>query len=138
MGTYRHLERDIAEQSTSRSREMEPEEYLYLLYLQRWEREAPPDKHAELLDGIEAKNTQTARMVKVLQMLTGCQDQSMRKLEERTKRPSDGRSNVSRDSSWMREPYEIGKGWYFEGCMSLPGTNRRLLELLPRLGLSEP
>ena len=77
---------------------MDPEEYLYLSILLRWEREAPPDRHEGFLDGIPAKNTQTARMVKVLQLLTAgvCQDQAMRKLEEHTKRPSDGRSYVSR------------------------------------------
>jgi hypothetical protein len=116
---------------------MDPEEYLYLSILLRWEREAPPDRHEGFLDGIPAKNTQTARMVKVLQMLTAgvCQDQAMRKLEEHTKRPSDGRSYVSRDSSWMQQPYEIGKGWYFEGNMSLL-EKQKILDGLPGLGLS--
>ena len=59
----------------------------------------------------------------------------MRKLEEHTKRPSDGRSYVSRRLSWMQQPYEIGKGWYFEGNMSLL-EKQKILDGLPGLGLS--
>ena len=50
-----------------------PEEYLYLHMLLRWERTAPPDKCLGTLDNEPAKNTQTARMAKVLQMVTGLQ-----------------------------------------------------------------
>jgi hypothetical protein len=59
----------------------------------------------------------------------------MNKLEDRTTRPSDGRSHVSIDSGWMGEPYEIGNGWYFEGRMSLL-DKKGILESFPQLGLS--
>src|SRR6266496_2623831 len=95
-----------------------PEEYLYLAMLSRWECNAPSDGHMGMLDDKPARNTQTARMVKVLQMLTGLRDPSLAKLMKHTER-KDGRSYISMDAGWMKEGYEIGKGWYFEGCMSL-------------------
>ena len=86
-----------------------PEEYLYLHYLSQWERTAPADGHEGQLDDKPARNTQTARMVKLLQMLTGPYGAPLKKLEKHTER-RDGRSYISKDSSWMREPYELGKG----------------------------
>ena len=81
-----------------------------------------------------AKNTQTARIVKVLQLLTDIRDAPLTKLENHTKR-KDGRSYISKDASWMKERYEIRKGWYFEGCMSL-ADKTKILHALPQLGLS--
>lgn len=77
-----------------------PEEYLYLVMLSRWERTAPTDGHWGKLDDRPAQNTQTARMVKVLQLLTGLHNPSLRKLEKHTER-RDGRSYISKDSSWI-------------------------------------
>jgi hypothetical protein len=111
-----------------------PEEYLYLHYLCRWERTAPDDRRWGQLDDKRAQNTQTARMVKVLQMLTGLNDRPLRKLAKHTER-KDGRSYISKDSSWMEEPYELGKGWYFNGCMSLADKSK-ILHSLPQMGLS--
>ncbi|MGY8683732.1 hypothetical protein Q2941_39040 [Bradyrhizobium sp. UFLA05-153] len=112
---------------------MDPEEYLYLLALLRWETTAPPDGHEALLDGTLAKNTQTARMVRVLRLL-GLDDQGQKKLERNTQR-KDGRSYISRDASWMNQPTELGEGWYFEGNMSLP-DKKKILDDLSKLGLS--
>jgi hypothetical protein len=114
---------------------MDPEEYLYLSFLSRWERNAPPDGHDGLLDGVLTKNTQTARMVKVLRMLAGPDYQKLKTLERETKRSRGGGSYVSQDSNWMRNPSEIGKGWYFEGNMSLP-DKKTILHDLPTWGLS--
>jgi hypothetical protein len=72
---------------------MEPEEYLYLHVLLRWERDAPPDRHEGLLDGTFAKNTQTARIVNVLKLVTGLDDQQLKKLERSSER-RDGRSYI--------------------------------------------
>jgi hypothetical protein len=47
----------------------------------------------------------------------------------------DGRSYISKDAAWMKERYKLGKGLYFEGCMSLVGK-QRILQSLPQLGLS--
>jgi hypothetical protein len=57
------------------------------------------------------------------------------KLKKRTERSIDRRSYISKDSSWMKEPHEIGRGWYFEGCMSLD-EKKKILHSLPQLGLS--
>jgi hypothetical protein len=70
-----------------------PEEYLYLHYLSQWERTAPVNGSWGQLDDNPAENTQTARMVRVLQMLTGLHDPPLRKLEKHTQR-RDGRSFV--------------------------------------------
>jgi hypothetical protein len=87
-----------------------------------------------MLDGSPEKNTQTARVAKVLQIMTGLSEEAMLKLEKHTKR-QDGRSYISKDAGWMREPYVLGKGWYFEGCMSL-SDKQKVLHALPQLGLS--
>jgi len=111
-----------------------PEEYLHLYMLLRWERTAPPDGCLGTLDDEPAKNTQTARMAKVLQMVTDLHDLPMEKLRKETER-KDGRSYISKDAAWMKERYKLGKGWYFEGCMSLV-DKQRILQSLPQLGLS--
>ena len=113
-----------------------PEEYLYLAVLERWERTAPSDGHDGVFDGKPASNTQTARIVKVLRMLTGLHDLELKKLQRHTER-RDGRSNISKDAHWMRQRYELGKGWYFEGNMSL-ADKKKILDALPKLGLSSP
>jgi hypothetical protein len=100
----------------------------------RWVDTAPKDGGWGVQLGGDKQNTQTLRMVKVLQMLTAARDPPMRKLEKHTER-RDGRSYISKDSSWMRERCEIGKGWYFEGCMSL-ADKKKILHSLPHLGLS--
>ncbi len=72
-----------------------PEEYLHLYMLLRWERTAPPDGCLGTLDDEPAKNTQTARMAKVLQMVTDLHDLPMEKLRKETER-KDGRSYIQR------------------------------------------
>ena len=111
-----------------------PEEYLYLHMLLRWERTAPPDKCLGTLDNEPAKNTQTARMAKVLQMVTGLSDLPMEKLRKETER-KDCRSTISKDAAWMEARYKLGKGWSFEGCMSLV-DKQRIRQSLPQLVLS--
>ena len=103
-----------------------PEEYLYLYVLLRWEHTAPPDGCLGTLDDEPAKNTQTARMAKVLQMVTSLHDLPMEKLRKETER-KDGRSYISKVAAWMKERYKLGKSWYFEGCMSL--VDKSLLQL---------
>jgi len=67
-------------------------------------------------------------------LIAGLSVASYERLERITKR-NDGRSNVSKDSSWMREPHEIAKGWYLEGCMSLI-EKQSVLKRLPEIGLA--
>ena len=67
-----------------------------------------------------------------LDRVFGLQDPPLTKLEKHTER-RDGRSYVSKDASWMKEPYEVGRGWYFEGCMSL-AEKKKILHALPKLG----
>ena len=49
----------------------------------------------------------------------------------------DGDSYISKGSSWMKEPVEIGDGWFFEGCTSLP-QKRDVLGTLSKIGYSTP
>lgn len=111
-------------------------EVLYLGYMLRWERTAPPDGHkGERLDGTQARNTQISRLVRVLTMVAaGAEERVFKTLEARTRR-TDGNSYISRDQSWMREPAELYHGWFFEGCTSLE-QKREILEPLRFLGLS--
>lgn len=115
---------------------LKPQEYLYLHYFSEWEKTAPKDGHLGLLKGRgPVKNTQTARLCRLLTMIVSpiTIDADFQKLARRTQR-KDGRSNVSKDRSWMREPYEITKGWYFEGCMNLL-EKQAIIKALPELGL---
>jgi hypothetical protein len=115
-----------------------PQEYFYLFHLIRWEGTAPPDGHMGTLNGRDVENSQTARMARLLTLIVAGNpadiDASFRKLERETRRRSDGNSYVSKDKNWMREPYEITGGWYFEGNMSL-NDKQAIIEKLPRLGL---
>jgi hypothetical protein len=111
------------------------EEYFYLFRLSEWERTAPPDGHkGELRNGRAQRNTQTARMGLLLKLIDDTSDKVFRKLERRTERRN-GRSYISKDASWMEEPYELSRGWYFEGCMSLE-DKKAILGDLPTLGLT--
>jgi len=51
-----------------------PEEYFYHALLYFWERTAPKDRHWGTMDGKRAQNTQTARMARLLIILTGLDD----------------------------------------------------------------
>ena len=96
-----------------------PEEYWYLHCLSRWEKTAPPESHQGVkVSGQIEENTQTARVAYLLKMVDNGNGKTFRRLEERTQR-KDGRSYISKDRSWMRQPYELNRGWYLEGNMSL-------------------
>src|SRR4051812_39959829 len=87
------------------------QEYLCLYHLSKWEDTAPPDKHMGTLAGRgDVKNTQTARMSRLLTLVVAVNpadmDASFEKLIKRTQR-KDGNSYISKDKSWMTEPYEI-------------------------------
>ena len=115
-----------------------PQEYRYLDYFSKWEETAPRDGHRGTLDGRFVRNTQTARMGTLLALVVAGNtadsiELAFQKLARHTWR-KDGNSYVSKDTSWMREPYEIARGWYFEGCMSLV-DKQAIIKELPRLGL---
>lgn len=110
-------------------------ELLYLSLMLRWERTAPPDRHRGLLDGVPEGNTQTSRFAYVLRKIAaGSEDWFYPALSERTRR-NDGRSYVSKDASWMIEPYPLSSGWFFEGCTSLP-QKQSFVQELTKLGFS--
>ncbi len=118
-----------------------PQEYLYLHMLAKWEKTAPPDRHKETLDGRPASNTQGARMARLLTVVVAGHtadsiDATLQKLERRNERKN-GASDISKDKSWMREPCEITRGWYFEGCMSLR-DKQAIIKDLPSVGLISP
>ena len=112
-----------------------PEEYFYLYLLSQWQRTAPPEKHqGETTGGLEKPNTQTTRMAWLLWLVAGPFDARFEKLAKRTEL-KDGRSYVSNDPTWMNNPCEIGRGWFFEGNMSL-SDKQSILKDLPLLGLA--
>lgn len=110
-------------------------EYLYLDLMLRWERSAPPNGHAGRLDGKVARNTQITRMAYILRKIAlGQEENTYQQLSVHSRR-NDGKSYVSKDSSWMTEPYPLSDGWYFEGCTSLK-QKQEILRHLTRLDLS--
>lgn len=112
-------------------------EYLYFVLMLRWESQAPPDKHEGLLDGEPARNTQIARMGYILHKIAvGRYEVQTYQTLARYSRRNDGRSYVSTDSSWMKEPYLLSKGWYFEGCTSLK-QKQDIVQGLTRAGISQ-
>jgi len=110
-------------------------EYLYLALMLRWEKDAPPDRHQGLLDGEIARNTQIARMAYILKKIAAGQEERAYKLLCLNSRRDDGKSYVSQDFSWMKEPYPLSCGWYFEGCTSLI-QKQEILQCLTKLDLS--
>ena len=110
-------------------------EYLYLALMLRWEKSAPPDKHEALLDGEPARNTQITRMAYILRKIAAGQEERTYLLLSRYSRRNHGKSYVSRDSSWMTEPYPLSSGWFFEGCTSLI-QKQEVLRHLTKLDLS--
>ncbi len=110
-------------------------EYLYLGLMLDWEKSAPLDKHEGLLDGKPTRNTQISRMAYILKMIALGQEERTYQFLSRHSRRNDAKSYVSRDSSWMTEPYPLAKGWFLEGCMSLP-QKQGILQHLTKLDLS--
>jgi hypothetical protein len=74
-------------------------------------------------------------MVYVLQKVAaGSENKCFRQLEIHTRR-NDGLSYISNNWQRMKGPKEISKGWYFEGCTSLP-QKQGILQNLTKLGMS--
>ncbi len=113
----------------------DPVEVLYLVLMLRWERSAPPDQHEGLLDDQPERNTQITRLAYVLRKVAaGTGDRVFTKLERFTRR-DDGHSYVSKDSTWMIQPYPLARGWSFESCTSL-NQKQAILQQLTRVGVS--
>jgi hypothetical protein len=114
-----------------------PEEVLYVALMLRWENVGVPDRASCTLDGEPAINSQIERMAYVLGKLGASTDGGrFQTLAVHTRR-DDGGSYISRDSSRMGNPKEIGDGWFFEGNTSLP-QKREILHALSYAGYSTP
>lgn len=110
-------------------------EILYLGMMLRWERTGPPDGHLGELDGEPRRNSQMARLARVLKLVaSGDESCVFNHLAARTQR-RDGPSYVSRERPRMNEPVDLLDGWYLEGCTSLE-QKREILEALRELELS--
>jgi hypothetical protein len=111
-------------------------EILYLSLMYRWETSAPEDGKQGLLDGKPFRNTQMSRFAYVLGKITaGRQEQEIYNALARHTRKQDGKSYVSEDTSWMKQPFELTGGWFFEGCESFP-QKQKIVESLTKVGLS--
>lgn len=110
-------------------------EYLYLGLMLRWEETAPPDRHKALLDGEPARNTQITRFAYIIRKIAAGQEERVYQNLTRHSRRNDGHSYISRDSSWMEEPYPLSNGWHFEGCTNL-SQKQDILQSLTHLGIS--
>lgn len=110
-------------------------EYLYLGLMLRWEDTAPPDRHEALLDGSPARNTQITRFAYIVRKIAAGQEKRVYQKLARYSRRNDGHSYVSKDFSWMKEPYSLSSGWYFEGCTNL-SQKQDILRSLTHLGIS--
>ncbi len=113
------------------------EELLWLALMLRWEKAGVPNHDHCTLDGKPAINSQKERMAYILRKLgAGADEGRFRTLSVHTRR-QDGGSYISKDSSWMEEPVDIGDGWFFEGCTSLR-QKRDHLGALSKVGYSTP
>ncbi len=111
------------------------EECLWLALMLRWENAGVPDQASCTLDGKPAINSQIERMAYILRKLgAGADEGRFQTLAVHTRR-LDGRSYISKDSSWMKEPVDMGDGWFFEGCTSLR-QKRDVLGALSKIGYS--
>ncbi len=110
-------------------------EYLYLVLMLKWEKNAPPDGRKGFLDDEPARNTQVTRMAYILNKIAAGQVDRTYQLLSRHSRRKDGESSVSKNASWMKQRHPLSKGWYFEGCTSLD-QKQAILRHLTELGLS--
>jgi hypothetical protein len=114
-----------------------PEEALWLMLMLRWENASVPDLASCTLDGKPILNSQIQRMTYILRKIgAGIDEGRFRTLSVHTRR-QDGRSYISKDSSWMEDAVDIGDGWFFEGCTNLP-QKRSILGALSKVGYSVP
>ena len=110
-------------------------EYLYLALMLKWEENAPADRHEGLLDNVPTRNTQITRMGYILRKIAAGQEERTYQLLSRYSHRNDGKAYVSKDSSWMIEPYPLSNDWFFEGCTSLV-QKQDIIQHLTKLGLS--
>jgi hypothetical protein len=110
-------------------------EILYLSLMLRWQRTAPPDRHAGLLDDKPERNTQTSRLAYAIMKIAAGNEVRTYNLLATHCRRKDGKSYFSKDFSWMIEPYPLTQEWYFEGCTSLI-QKQSFIQHLTKLGLS--
>ena len=121
-------------------RVVDPVEILYLSLMRRWEGSAPPDKHQGLLDGEDARNSQTERLKYVLEKIalgSASTTEHVYSTLARYTRRQDGESYISRNGSWMQQPEPLSGGWYFEGCTNLE-QKLNVVAALSHVGLSGP
>jgi hypothetical protein len=74
-------------------------------------------------------------MAYILKKIAADQEDRTYQLLSRHSRRDDGKSYISKDSSWMGQPYPLSNGWYFEGCTSLI-QKQGILQHLTELSLS--
>ena len=110
-------------------------EYLYLALMLRWEKSAPRDGHKSILDDEPARNTQITRMAYILKKIAAGQEDRTYQLLSQHSRRKDGNSYISKNSSWMENPYPLTDGWFFEGGTSLI-QKQEILQHLTKLNLS--
>lgn len=110
-------------------------EYLYLCFMAKWEKTAPPDQHKGLLDGEPERNTQISRFAYIIRKIAAGQEDRIYNALQAGSSRRDGNSSVSKDSSWMKEPYPLSNGWYFEGCTNI-NQKHEIIRGLSKVGCS--
>jgi hypothetical protein len=88
-----------------------------------------------LFDEKLARNTQTARLIYVLQKIAAGNVERVYSTLARYTRRNDGESYISKNPSWMEQAFPLGNGWFFEGCTSLVQKHSFVYNL-SKLGLS--
>jgi hypothetical protein len=111
-------------------------EILYLHLMYRWEASSPSDGKQGLLDGMPERNTQMSRLAYVLgKIAAGRHEERIYNALARNTRREDGKSYVSKDPSWMIEPFKLTSGWFFEGCTNLK-QKQDIIHVLTKVGIS--
>ena len=110
-------------------------EYVYYILMTRWEKTAPEDRYLGYLDGEPARNTQVNRLAYIIRKLAAGEEDKIYQHISRYSRRNDGKSYISRDSSWMIEPCFLSEGWFFEGCTNLK-QKQEIIQSLTKLNFS--
>lgn len=110
-------------------------EYWYYSLMRRWENTAPRNLRHGYLDGSDAVNSQIERLMFILRKISvGNTDRVMNCLSVCTRR-NDGRSYISDDHSWMKEPELLDGKWYIEKTISLI-QKHDIIQCLVKVGIS--
>jgi hypothetical protein len=112
----------------------------FLALFIKWQNDSPEDRHKIQSFLSDKNNTQTTRLAFILNLVAYMArnddfNNIFQQLAKYTARRKDNNYYLSKDSSWMREPYHVKGGWYFEGCTNF-NQKKNCIQHLPKIRFS--